>query len=454
MVSCFVVGTAACTGLPNVTDVLGGSLPVRQPIIVDKEGRVPKAETRTLLNRMEGASGPADIVRKHLAHEEAITGTPLVMGNRVRLLKDGPSTYAAMNRAIEAAKDHVNLETYIFEPDEVGRRMADLLVKKQSEGVQVNVIYDGVGGLEIPPEFFDRLRHAGGLVIEFNPVNPLKAKRRWALNQRDHRKILIVDGKTAFTGGINISGVYSRSPFRSSRPSHPDAVKKLWRDTHIQIEGPVVADFQRIFLQAWAQQEGPPLPERRYFPPIAAAGPEVVRAVNNSPANDRLSIYTIFLSAISHAEQSIHLTVAYFAPDREMLTALTDAAARGIDVTLLLPSVTDAGLILHAGRSHYGTLLQAGVKVYEREHALLHAKTAVIDGVWSTVGSANMDWRSFVHNEEVNAIILGPEFGDEMEALFTQDLADSRPVTLETWRHRPIFARLKEFVARLLEYWL
>jgi cardiolipin synthase len=446
--------TAGCATLPNVADLLDGPTPSRTPTVVGAQGELSTAASQGMLVRLEREVGPVDILRKHLAEAESITQSPLVAGNTVRLLNDGPSTYAAMFEAMEHAKDHINLETYIFEDDEVGHRLAKLLIKKQAEGVQVNIIYDSFGSIETSDAFFEDLRDGGLKVVEYNPVNPLDVKRRWMLNQRDHRKILVVDGAIAFTGGVNISRVYSRSPFRTSRPKSPEAAKQLWRDSHVQIEGPVVAEFQRIFVDAWAQQKGPPLPEREYFPVLKATGKLIVGVINSSPASDLVTIYKVFMSAINHAEQSIHLTVAYFAPDGQMLKALTDAAARGVDVTLLLPSVTDSGLVMHAGRSHYGELLKAGVTIYERQGALLHAKTAVIDGVWSTVGSANLDWRSFLHNEEVNAVILGDEFAEKMEALFQKDLAASHRVTLEEWESRPVIHRVRETMGRIMEYWL
>jgi cardiolipin synthase len=446
--------TAGCASLPNVEDLLHGSTPSRAPTVVGAQGELSAGATKKVLAGLEREVGPADILRKHLAEAESITQSPLVVGNTVRLLNDGPSTYTAMFQAIEGAKNHINLETYIFEDDTVGRRLAELLIKKQKEGVQVNIIYDSFGSLETSDAFFERLRDGGLKVVEFNPVNPLDVKRRWMVNQRDHRKILVIDGTIAFTGGVNISRVYSRSPFRSSRPKSDEAAKQVWRDTHVQIEGPVVAEFQRIFLKAWAQQKGPPLPEQAYFPPLKAEGKLIVRAINSSPAEDMATIYQVFVSAISNADQSIHLTAAYFAPDGQMLKALTDAAARGVDVILLLPSVTDSGLVVRAGHSHYKNLMQAGVKIYELQGALLHSKTVVIDGVWSTVGSANLDWRSFLHNEEVNAVILGDEFGARMEALFQKDLAASRRVTLEEWETRPFIHRVKETMGRIAEYWL
>lgn len=444
----------ACTALPNVEDFLSTSQPSRPPTLVDADGRLPPHEAKQVMVRLEQGRGPTDILRKHLADVEAITERPLVTGNAVKVLTDGPSTYAAMFKAIEGASDHINLETYIFEDDGIGHRLGDLLLAKQREGVQVNIIYDSFGSLETSQEFFDRLREGGVNIVEFNPVSPLNAKRRWILNQRDHRKILVVDGSIAFTGGLNISQVYSRSSFRSAKSKRSDPANRFWRDTHVQIEGPAVAEFQRIFIEAWSQQHGPPLPERRYFPRLTPKGDLLVQAINSSPARNQTTIYQAFMSAINHAEQSIHLTAAYFAPDSRMLDALEQAARRGVEVTLLLPSVTDAGLILQAGQSHYGRLLSAGVEIYERQDAILHAKTAVVDGVWSTVGSANLDWRSFLHNEEINAVILGDDFARKMEVLFQQDLAASRRVTFEEWNTRPLIQRVKETTARILEYWL
>jgi cardiolipin synthase len=444
----------ACASLPNVEDFLHTDRATRPPTLVSAEGLLPPAATRRVMARLEGDVGPTDILRKHLADVEAITERPLFTGNAVRVLQDGPATYDAIFAAIERARDHINMETYIFEDDRVGRRMADLLLRKQREGVQVNIIYDSFGSLETSQGFFDRLRNGGVNTVEFNPVSPLNAKRRWILNQRDHRKILVVDGTVAFTGGLNISQVYSRSSFGSGRSGRSEPADRFWRDTHVQIEGPVVAEFQRIFLEAWSQQHGPPLPKKRYFPPLDAKGNLIVQAINSSPATGQATIYQAFMSAINHAEQSIHLTAAYFAPDSRMLQALVRAAARGVDVKLLLPSVTDAGLILQAGQSHYGTLLKGGVKIYERQGAILHAKTAVVDGVWSTIGSANLDWRSFLHNEEINAVILGEEFARHMEVVFQHDLAASRRVSFDAWNTRPLLQRMKETAARFIEYWL
>ena len=381
----------------------------------------PNTALATTPAQVEGPRGPHPA---SLSREILVTGTPLVSGNRVRLLEDGPDTYRAMFVAIAAASDHINMETYILEDDEVGRRFADALIARQRAGVQVNLIYDGVGTLGTPEEFFQRLRDSGIRTLQFNPVNPATAKAGWELNQRDHRKLLIVDGRTVFLGGINISSVYSGgSPSRPAK-AHP-AGEQPWRDTDLQIEGPVVAEFQRLFLATWLAQKGEPLAPRNFFPTLQAQGKEVVRAIGSSPDDEFSLIYVTLLSAIGSAETEVWLTNAYFIPDPQLLAALKAAAARGVDVRLVLPGRTDSALVFHAGRSYYDQMLQDGVVIFERRDALMHSKTAVIDGVWSTVGSTNFDWRSFLHNQEVNAVVLGTEFGDRMRAAFADDVAHS-----------------------------
>ncbi|MEO7335353.1 MAG: phospholipase D-like domain-containing protein, partial [Caldimonas sp.] len=385
------------------------------------------AQSQAIIDRLAGNGRKADALERHLAVEETIAGNPLTAGNAALLLEDGPATYDAMFKAIKGARDHINMETYILEDDEVGRKFADALIERQQGGIQVNLIHDGVGTLSTPKEFFQRLMDAGINVLEFNPVNPLKAKAGWDVNQRDHRKILVVDGETAFLGGINISGVYSGgssggSSFGSSGgssfgssvgsaaapaksiPGAPRDPKSLpWRDTDLQLTGPVVADLQKFFIDTWEGQKGKPLAPRNYYPQIPVRGKEVVRAISSAPGDPISLIYATFISAINSAETQILLTNAYFVPDPQLTDALIGAVSRGVDVKMVLPSTTDSWLVFHAGRAHYDELLRGGVKLYERRDALLHAKTALIDGVWSTIGSTNLDWRSFLHNQEVNA---------------------------------------------------
>ncbi len=447
-----LVVIAGCSVLPTIVPDM--SRHASKPVQLDgTRGPLSARQSRAILARLQSRGQETDIFQRHLALEEAIAGSPLTVGNKAVLLQDGPATYKAMFDAILGARDHIHLETYIIEDDEVGRKFADALIEKQAQGVQVILIYDSVGAGGVPKDFFKHLTDNGVRVLEFNPVNPLTAKKGWQVNQRDHRKILIVDGRIAFVGGINISSVYSGGSFSHASKRRPDGSPQ-WRDTHLQVEGPVVAEFQKLFLATWKKQKGEALPARNFFPSPVSKGKEVVRAIGSSPDEPYSLIYATLLSAIGSAETGVHLTIAYFVPDPQLLAALKDAAGRGVEVQLILPGKSDSWLVFHAGRAYFTELLRAGVKIHERRDALLHSKTAVIDGVWSTIGSTNLDWRSFLHNEEVNAVVLGQEFGAQMQAMFDADLAASELVTPEKWEQRPLADRVGEIVARLWEYWL
>jgi len=263
--------------------------------------------------------------------------------------------------------------------------------------------------------------------------------------------LLVVDGQVAFVGGVNISSVYSSGSFRS-KPATKD--NQPWRDTHLRLEGPVVSEFQRFFLATWEKQNGEPLAPKAFFPRMGQKGNEVVRALSSSPDESFNPIYVTLLSAIDNAETYAYITNAYFVPDARLLAALQRAARRKVDVRLLLPSKTDSVLVFYASHSYYDELLSAGVKIYEREDAILHAKTALIDGVWSTVGSTNLDWLSAELNQEINAVVLGQEFGAQMKAMFDKDIESSRLVTPENWHQRSLGVRLKELGARLWARWL
>ncbi|KRB79155.1 cardiolipin synthase [Noviherbaspirillum sp. Root189] len=449
---------SGCASLPDVRYLSNRDLIKKSdPTIVTTKGTLSDGKTQNLLDGIAAKAGDTDILSKHIAVEQAISGQPLVAGNKVTLLDDGPATIRAMTAAIKSARNHINLETYIFEADEIGRSLADLLIAKQAAGVRVNLIYDSVGALDTPREFFERMRSAGINVLEFNPVNPLNAKGNWDINQRDHRKLLVVDGRIAFTGGVNISKVYGKSSFLASRRSQPqpkNAKEAAWRDTHMQIEGPVVAEFQKLFLGTWQRQTGKTLPEAQYFPVLKAVGNSLVRAIGSTPDNDDFGVYKTYISALTHADKFAHITTAYFVPDQQIVQAMVDAAKRGVDVRIIFPSFTDVGMILYAGRSYYDELLAAGIKVYERKDAMLHAKTAVVDGVWSTIGSTNLDIRSFLHNDELNAVVLSAEFADRMENLFQRDLRESDEVTAEAWSKRGFRERVREWTVRIFQYWL
>lgn len=454
----FLVGAilglgTGCATLPDVSEMIEET-PTAQKSrqIVAAKGRVlsPRQST-AIMERLKRSVDPTDILERHTAVVESITDSPLTKGNKVTLLADGPATYAAMFKAIEKAKDHVNLETYIIEDDETGRKFADLLLEKQAAGVQVNIIYDSVGSMKTPAAFFQRLGEGGIQVVEFNSLNPLKTEGKWGLTHRDHRKILIVDGKVAILGGINISEVYSSRPFRRKKKK---TASIHWRDTDLQIEGPAVAEIQKLFLDTWQKQKGAELSEKNQFPALQEKGTALVRVIGSTPGETNRIPFVVYVSAIIFAEHSIHLTNSYFIPDEQIIQGLNDAAERGVDVKIILPGVTDSKLALYAQRYHYSGLLQSGVKVYEHDTSLLHAKTAVIDQVWATVGSTNLDYLSLLSNDEVNAVILSKEFAVEMEKMFARDLADSKQIHWEEWKKRPLLPRLREWFVNLFIRWL
>jgi cardiolipin synthase len=444
---CLLTG---CAALPDVRYLNERLTPVDDLTIKNASGALTPEQAAALLKKRIRSARLN--VTELAALEEAATGRPLIADNEVSLLFDGPETMEAMMAAISGARDHINLETYIFDQDELGIRFSGLLIAKQREGVQVNIIYDSVGTIGTPEAFFQRMRDAGIMLHEFNPVNPLKRFKTWQVNNRDHRKILVVDGKIAFTGGINITGDYDESSmFRSGGRKDPEKVG--WRDTHLQIEGPAVAAIQWLFIDTWTEQSNQVLTQRDYFPPLSAAGNKMVRVLGSEPGGD-FEIYKSYILAIQQASKTIHITTPYFVPDQQLVDSLTDAARRGVDVKIVFPSVIDAELVWHAGRSFYTELLQSGVRIFEMQIAILHAKTAVIDGVWSTVGSANLDMRSFLHNHEVNVVVIGADFGKAMENAFAEDMRNTVEIHVRDWEQRSIIARIKEWTARRLAYWL
>lgn len=451
--TCSLALLGACATLPTIAPDDANAAGTAGLRIDGAHGPLSPEAQKRVLARLQAAGQDTDIFERHLAFEQEIVGSPLSAGNKVALLQDGPATYQALYAAMAGATNSIDMETYIIEDDEVGKRFATELKSARARGVVVNLIYDGVGSLGTPKAYFDDLAANGVNTLQFNPVDPLKARTGWDVNQRDHRKLTIIDGKTAFVGGINISSVYSGGSFSEHSKQRPGQ-KVPWRDTDLQIDGPVVADFQKLYMDTWARQKGQPMASANYFPPIGREGDVVVRAIGGTSTEPYSQIYATLISAIRSSSTSILLANAYFDPDPQLLGAIRDAARRGVDVQLLLPSVSDSWLVMSAGRRHYGELLEAGVKIYERKGALLHAKTTLIDGVWSAVGSTNLDWRSFLHNDEIDAIVLSASFGDQMRKAFQADLAQSDQLTMDKWSNRGLKARAQEITAGMWEYWL
>ena len=375
---------------------------------------------------------------------ERFAHVPFVAGNHVRLLVNGPASFAALAEAIGSARKRIDMESYEFD-DTAGGAFADLLLAARQRGVEVNLLYDAWGASGTSSALFDRLRQGGVQVLEYNPLKP-NSRVPISLNKRDHRKLLCVDGVLAITGGVNISRVYQNAPGRPARDPNDEA----WRDTDVRIDGPVVAQFERYFMEAWREQKGPALTDP---PPAPEAAPGGIRvqAIDGAPDNGQPLIYRTLLATIALSRESVHLTTGFFVPTPDLVQALEAAARRGVDVQVITPGRSTSKSALAAGRARYGDLLEAGVKLHEFQGRILHAKTAVIDGAWSAVGSANLDWRSTVWNNEIDAIILGAAFGGQMEAMFRTDIAASKTIGLAGWRQRGVGERLQELQAKMVE---
>lgn len=426
--------------IATVAALLAGCAPTPVPPGLD-------AEVLRVNGLAQSGAAPTDSIALMRRQGELYAHRPFVPGNRVDLLVDGPATFSAMRDIIGSARERIDMESYEFD-DQAGGQFADLLIAARRRGVAVNLVYDAWGALETKQAIFDRLRAAGAEVLEYNPIRP-NGRVPIDLNRRDHRKLLCVDGHVCITGGVNISKVYQNAP--APRDTDPD--DQAWRDTDVRIAGPVVAQFEQLFADTWRDQHGRPLPPPPP-PPEAQAGGLLVQAIDGAPEDGQPLIYRTLLASIALSQRSVHLTTGFFVPTPDMLHALEAAARRGVDVQLIVPSESDSASSLWAGRSNYGELLDAGVGIHELQGRILHAKTAVIDGAWSAVGSANLDWRSAIWNNEIDAVILGPEFGGRMEALFAADRQRSHAIDRTAWHRRGPIQRLRELKARVFSRFL
>jgi cardiolipin synthase len=287
-------------------------------------------------------------------------------------------------------------------------------------------------------------------VLTYHPINPITLLQA---NDRDHRKIMIVDGRIGFTGGINLSHTYE-NPASAGIPPDGDTRHAYWRDTAVEIRGPAVAELQKLFFGTWQQQNGDPMQSAVYFPVLARQGVQTVRVVGSAPGDDQPLYYLSIEAAIRKARSRIWLSSGYFVPPHQEREDLGNAARRAVDLRIIVPSHSDVEAAVYAGRAAYGDLLARGAHIYEMQTAVLHSKLATVDGVWSAVGSSNLDRRSVVFNNEVDVIILGADTAAQVEALLRHDMSESRAVTLEGWAHRPLGERLNELEARVWQYWM
>jgi cardiolipin synthase len=360
------------------------------------------------------------------------TGLPATAGNRVDLLVDNVEAFAERHRAIAAAKTTPWAEYYIVHGDATGVAFLDAMAAAASRGVDVRLLYDAVGSIDIDDDALDRLRAAGGHVAAFHPVNPLR--RRWAVHLRNHRKVLVADGRVAFVGGMNIGDSYAGRG-------------EAWRDSHLRIEGPAAADLAQVFEEDWCFQVGGD-PPTLALPP--AAGSTAVAIVPSGPDQEENAAGLAWFSAIGLSTQRCWIATPYLVPDASVLRALTGAARRGVDVRVLVPERSDLRLLDFANRSYFPALLDAGVQVFLYQPGMLHCKTAVIDGALSIVGSANVDMRSFGLNFEAGAMVVGPDLAAAMERAYEADLAVAREAKRARMLRVNALARIAQGAAQLL----
>jgi len=372
----------------------------------------------------------------------------LADGTRLKVFKDGEALHAAYS-AIERAKERVLLEVYIFADDATGRAFCDLLCAKAREGVRVYVMYDSFGSLNTDRDLFTQMRRSGVRIQEFHPIRPWECHFSWRPFNRDHRKLLIVDYDIAWLGGLNIGAEYA-----GSWVLRADNIHEFWRDNAIGLLGPSARYFTRSFARTWNYvQSGGRIIRAEYAhgveshrrwgvlnkgedPRAPLSAPSDLGILASVPTMDS-PLRPMLKKLFGEAKESIQLTMAYFAPDDELVSSLCAAAMRGVKVELMLPAKTDARLLLIAARAFYETLMGAGVQIYERQRVVLHAKTMVIDSCVSLFGSSNLDYRSIEYNCEISAIIRNATFGKHMNALFANDVTYARKICLHEWRRRP-----------------
>jgi cardiolipin synthase A/B len=398
--------------------------------------------------------GSTDPLQRHFALQQALGGGALVDGNRTALLNDGAQAFPAQFRAMAQARSHINLEYFILEDiSSGGTTLSELLINRLRRGVAVNIIYDAYGSRDTPPALFSALRDAGARIVTFNPLDPTTLLKGRSLNDRDHRKITVVDGKIGFIGGINLARAYENPP-SAGVPADGDTQHAWWRDTALEIHGPAVAELQKLFFDTWTKQNGPRVQSADYFPGIAREGVQTVRIIGSSPGDNQPLYYLSLESAIRAATARIWLGSGYFVPPHQEREDLAKAARRGVDLRIVAPSHSDVESAVYAARASYGDLLESGAHIFEMQDAVLHSKVATVDRVWTAVGSSNLDRRSVVFNNEADAIVLGAETANQVEAVLARDMRLSAPITLQAWRDRPLGERLDELDARLWQYWM
>ena len=394
---------------------------------------------------MDGAAADADLAR-HRAAFEPVSDCPIREDGHVVVLAGGMTALRAMWAAMEAAATEIVLEFYTFEDVAVdGVALSALLARKLAAGVRVVAIYDGVGSDATPDRFFDGLRQAGAAVMEFRSLNPFRRFFSLRVNDRDHRKILVVDGRVAFLGGVNLDLQYL-NPRSAGIPLDRDTKKAFWEDAAARFLGHAAADARRLFFHTWHRYGGDPIavPD---LPMRHGGGGELVCVEGSAPREGEPLYIRALAAALGAARTRVWVASGYFVPMPGELRALCEAAARGVDVRLVVPGVSDVMGAVHAARATYGKLIRAGVRIHELRAAVLHAKVSTVDGVWTSIGSSNLDRRSAVLNNEADAVVLGRETAAATEAMMRAWFEAGTEITLLGWSRRSVHEHLGELTA-------
>ena len=368
----------------------------------------------------------------------ALLGPALVGGNRAQELLNGDQIFPDMLKAIRSAQHSITFETYIYWSGDIGREFADALSERAKAGVKVHVLLDWVGSAKIDDSFLDEMRASGVEIRKFHKPNWYNLGR---LNNRTHRKLLVVDGKTGFTGGVGIAPKWTGNG--------QDA--EHWRDSHFRVEGPVVAQMQAVFMDNWLKVTGQVMHGEAYFPAIQVMGDSVAQVFSSSPSGGSESMQLMYQLSITAAAHSVDLSSAYFVPDALTTQALTDALQRGVKIRIITPGeIIDTDTVRAASRGSWGPLLKAGAQIYEYQPSMYHCKVMIVDNLLVSVGSTNFDNRSFRLNDEANLNVYDPAFAQRQTLIFETDLKTARQVTYDDWINRPLKEKLTEKLALLL----
>ena len=369
----------------------------------------------------------------------SLLGPSLLAGNNVKVLVNGDQIFPEMLAAIRGAERTITFETYIYWSESIGREFADALSERARAGIKVHVLLDWIGSVKMEQRYLDEMKHAGVSIERYHEPHWSHLAR---LNNRTHRKVLVIDGRVGFTGGVGIADQW--------RGDAQDPTQ--WRDTHFRVEGPVVAQMQAVFLDNWIKSQGKVLHDELYFPHLEPRGEMVAQMFSSSPSGGSESMQLMYMMAITSARSTIHLSSSYFVPDRLTTAALVTAAKRGVKIRIILPGEhIDTEIVRKASRAGWGDLLQAGVKIAEFAPTMYHCKVLVVDSLLVSVGSTNFDNRSFRINDEANLNVLDAGFAKQQVAIFETDWKLARPVTYEQWLHRPWQDKLLERLAALLK---